>query len=55
MRPKLYSPSELMSYFVSPFEVLMKKAIKQNKDLQIKHDPDDPLSKILPLRPFLGL
>ena len=47
MRPKLYSPSELMSYFVSPFEVLMKKAIKQNKDLQIKHDPDDPLLKLI--------
>ena len=47
MRSKLYSPSELMSYFVSPFEVLMKKAIKQNKDLQIKHDPDDPLLKLI--------
>jgi predicted RecB family nuclease len=47
MIPKLYSPSNLMSYFINPFEVLMKKAIKQNKDLQIKQDADDPLLKLI--------
>ena len=47
MIPRLYSPSNLMSYFISPFEALMKKAIKQNKDLQIKQDADDPLLKLI--------
>ena len=47
MTPKLYSPTELMSYFISPFEVLMKKALKENKSLQIKQDPDDPLLKLI--------
>ena len=47
MTPKLYSPSELMNYFISPFEMLMKKALKENKDLKIKQDPDDPLLKLI--------
>lgn len=38
MTPKVYSPTELMSYFISPFEVLMKKALKENKNLKIKQD-----------------
>ena len=47
MTPKLYSPTELMSYFISPFEVLMKKALKENKNLKIKQDLDDPLLKLI--------
>ena len=47
MTPNLYSPTELMSYFISPFEVLMMKALKENKNLKIKQDPDDPLLKLI--------
>ena len=47
MTTKLYSPTELMSYFISPFEVLTKKALKENKNLKIKQDLDDPLLKLI--------
>ena len=45
--PRLYSPSDLMNYFICPFEVQMKKALKENQNLKIKQDPDDPLLKLI--------
>ncbi|MDC0922484.1 TM0106 family RecB-like putative nuclease [Gammaproteobacteria bacterium] len=47
MIKKLHSPSELMGYFVSPFEALMRRAIKLNPEIAITQDVEDPLLKLI--------
>ena len=47
MIKKLHSPSELMGYFVNPFETLMKRAIKLNPEITIAQDAEDSLLKLI--------
>jgi len=44
---KPHSPSELMGYFINPFETLMKRYIKLNPSFNITQDPEDVLLKLI--------
>ena len=47
MIKKPHSPSELMGYFINPFETLMKRSIKLNPELGITQDAEDSLLKLI--------
>ena len=47
MIKKPHSPSELMGYFINPFETLMKRSIKLNPGLGITQDAEDSLLKLI--------
>tara|TARA_S200000501_G_scaffold326604_1_gene325266 strand:+ start:524 stop:694 length:171 start_codon:yes stop_codon:yes gene_type:complete len=37
-----YSPSDLVSFYSSPYDSLIKKYIKEVDNLNAKEDPEDP-------------
>ena len=47
MTQKYHSPSELMRYFVVPFEVIMIQFLKSNPDFNIQKDPEDILLELI--------
>ena len=42
-----YSPSELISFYASPYEFLVRKYMKDIDDGYAKEDPEDPFLKII--------
>ena len=42
-----YSPSELISFYVSPYEFLVRKYMKDKDGEYAKEDPEDPFLKII--------
>ena len=42
-----YSPSDLVSFYSSPYESLIKKYIKDIDNLYAKEDPEDPFLQII--------
>ena len=42
-----HSPSELISFYVSPYEFLVRKYMKETDDSYAKEDPEDPFLKII--------
>ena len=42
-----YSPSDLVSFYLSPYESLIKKYIKDVDNLYAKEDPEDPFLQII--------
>ena len=42
-----YSPSELVSFYASPYEFLVRKYMKDTDDGHAKEDPEDPFLKMI--------
>ena len=42
-----YSPSDLVSFYLSPYESILKKYLIENGDPYAELDPDDPFQKII--------